>query len=128
MFYWPVDCGFDERLSILVKQGKVRSGVYNTGTARSHRRTCFACDARITSVRSIATSEPSHERSRAAGHDVADVREADRIVHGRDSSYSGVSELGIFGNTSMLGRSAGRGWPALTLRWSRSTIVVAYSA
>src|SRR5258705_7102839 len=107
MFYWlKLIRVFDERLSILVKQGKVRSGVYTgigqeaiiVGTCYGLRREDYICplhrdlgsflmkcvEARVMMAQMFA---------KPAG-----------LSKGRDSAvHSGVNELGIFGNTSMLG-------------------------
>src|ERR1700674_675033 len=107
MFYWlKLIRGFDERLSILVKQGKVRSGVYSgigqeaiiVGTCFGLRKEDYIC--------------PLHRDLGAFLMKGVDARvmmsqmfaKDTGLSKGRDSAlHSGVSELGIFGNTSMLG-------------------------
>src|ERR1700730_3352916 len=107
MFYWvKLIRGFDERLSILVKQGKVRSGVYSgigqeaiiVGTCFGLRREDYIC--------------PLHRDLGAFLMKGVDARtmmsqmfaKDTMLSKGRDSAlHSGVPELGIFGNTSMLG-------------------------
>jgi pyruvate dehydrogenase E1 component alpha subunit len=107
MFYWlKLIRAFDERLSILVRQGKVRSGVYTgigqeaiiVGTCFGLRREDFIC--------------PLHRDLGAFLMKGVDARtmmaqmfgKMGGLSKGRDSAlHSGVNELGIFGNTSMLG-------------------------
>src|SRR5438093_6679487 len=107
MFYWlKLIRAFDERLSILVKQGKVRSGVYSgigqeaiiVGTCFGLQKEDFVC--------------PLHRDMGAFLMKGVDARtmmsqmfgKATGLSKGRDSAlHSGVTELGIFGNTSMLG-------------------------
>src|SRR5919199_844150 len=96
MFYWlKLIRAFDERLSILVRQGKVRSGVYTgIGQEAIIVGTCFG------------------------------LRKEDVIC----ALHSGVNELGIFGNTSMLGANlpvaAGL---ALTFKMEKiDNVVIAY--
>src|SRR5262245_2796759 len=107
MFYWlKLIRAFDERLSILVKQGKVRSGVYTgigqeaiiVGTCYGLRREDFICplhrDLGSFLMKGVeARVMMSQMFARMTG-----------LSKGRDSAlHSGVNELGIFGNTSMLG-------------------------
>src|SRR6201997_264664 len=107
MFHWlKLVRAFDERLSILVRQGKVRSGVYTgigqeaivVGTCFALRREDFIC--------------PLHRDLGAFLMKGVDARtmmaqmfaKTTGLSKGRDSAlHSGVNELGIFGNTSMLG-------------------------
>src|SRR5213595_2254958 len=107
MFYWlKLIHAFDLRLSTLVKQGKVRSGVYTgigqeaiiVGTCFGLRREDFIC--------------PLHRDLGAFLMKGVDARtmmsqmfgKTTGLSKGRDSAlHSGASELGIFGNTSMLG-------------------------
>src|ERR1041385_1383267 len=107
MFYWlKLIRGFDLRLSTLVKQGKVRSGVYTgigqeaiiVGTCFGLRREDFICplhrDLGAFLMKGVdARTMMSQMFAKATG-----------LSKGRDSAlHSGVNELGIFGNTSMLG-------------------------
>src|SRR5256714_11114978 len=107
MFYWlKLIRAFDERLSILVKQGKVRSGVYTgigqeaiiVGTCFALRKEDFICplhrDLGAFLMKGVdARTMMSQMFAKTTG-----------LSKGRDSAlHSGVSELGIFGNTSMLG-------------------------
>jgi TPP-dependent pyruvate/acetoin dehydrogenase alpha subunit len=132
MFYWlKLIRAFDERLSILVKQGRVRSGVYTgigqeaiiVGTCFGLRKEDYVC--------------PLHRDLGAFLMKGVDARtmmaqmfgKETGLSKGRDSAlHSGVQELGIFGNTSMLGANlpvaAGL---ALTYRMERSdNVVIAY--
>src|SRR5437762_13618367 len=107
MFYWlKLIRAFDMRLSTLVKQGKVRSGVYTgigqeaiiVGTGFGLRREDFICplhrDLGAFLMKGVdARTMMSQMFAKATG-----------LSKGRDSAlHSGVNELGIFGNTSMLG-------------------------
>src|SRR6202035_3863816 len=107
MFYWvKLIRGFDERLSILVKQGMVRSGVYSgIGQEAIIVGTCFA-------LRKEDYICPLHRDLGAFLMKGVDARtmmsqmfaKTTGLSKGRDSAlHSGVSELGIFGHTSMLG-------------------------
>src|SRR5262245_33486778 len=107
MFYWvKLIRAFDERLSILVKQGKVRSGVYTgIGQEATTAVTCFA-------RRKKDYICPLHRDLGAFLMKGVEPRvmmaqmfaKMTGLSKGRDSAlHSGVSELGIFGNTSMLG-------------------------
>src|SRR6187397_2260149 len=107
MFYWlKLIRAFDERLSMLVKQAKVRSGVYTgigqeaiiVGTCFGLRKEDYVC--------------PLHRDLGSFLMKGVDARtmmaqmfgKATGLSKGRDSAlHSGVTELGIFGNTSMLG-------------------------
>jgi TPP-dependent pyruvate/acetoin dehydrogenase alpha subunit len=132
MFYWlKLIRAFDERLSNLVKQGKVRSGVYTgigqeaiiVGTCYGLRKEDWICplhrDLGAFLMKGVsARTMMSQMFAKATG-----------LSKGRDSAlHSGVSELGIFGNTSMLGANlpvaAGLG---LTFRIEKTdNVVVAY--
>lgn len=132
MFYWlKLIRAFDERLSVLVKQGKVRSGVYTgigqeaiiVGTCFGLRKDDYVCplhrDLGSLLMRGVeARTMMSQMFGKATG-----------LSKGRDSAlHSGVPELGIFGNTSMLGANlpvaAGL---ALTFRMEQTDqVVVAY--
>src|SRR3954469_10731285 len=107
MFYWlKLSRAFDERLSILVKQGKVRSGVYTgigqeaiiVGTCFALRKEDFICPLhRDLGSFLMKGVQPRTMMAQMFG-------KASGLSKGRDSAlHSGVSELGIFGNTSMLG-------------------------
>jgi len=107
MFYWlKLIRAFDERLTILVRQGKIRSGVYSglgqeaivVGTCHGLRREDYIC--------------PLHRDLGAflmkgvdAGVMMAQMYgKVGGLSKGRDSAlHSSVPELGIFGSTSMLG-------------------------
>jgi len=132
MFYWlKLSRAFDERLSILVRQGKVRSGVYTgigqeaiiVGTCFGLRREDFICPLhRDLGSFLMKGVEPRAMMSQMFG-------KATGLSKGRDSAlHSGVNELGIFGNTSMLGANlpvaAGL---ALTFKMEKTdNVVVAY--
>src|SRR5204862_7396719 len=107
MFYWlKLIRAFDMRLITLVKQGKVRSGVYTgigqeaiiVGTCFGLRREDFICplhrDLGAFLMKGVdARTMMSQMFAKTTG-----------LSNGRDSAlHSGVNELGIFGNTSMLG-------------------------
>src|ERR1700693_5706573 len=107
MFYWlKLIRGFDMRLSILVKQGKARSGVYTRigqeaiigGTCYALRKEDFICPLhRDLGAFLMKGVEPRVMMSQMFAKTTG-------LSKGRDSAlHSGVSELGIFGNTSMLG-------------------------
>jgi acetoin:2,6-dichlorophenolindophenol oxidoreductase subunit alpha len=132
MFYWlKLIRAFDERLSILVKQGKVRSGVYTgigqeaiiVGTCYGLRKEDWICplhrDLGAFLMKGVSPrTMMSQMFAKATG-----------LSKGRDSAlHSGVSELGIFGNTSMLGANlpvaAGLG---LTFKMEKTdNVVIAY--
>src|SRR5438128_333781 len=132
MFYWlKLIRAFDERLSILVRQGKVRSGVYTgigqeaiiVGTCFGLRKEDFICPLhRDLGSFLMKGVEPRVMMSQMFAKETG-------LSRGRDSAlHSGVSELGIFGNTSMLGSNlpvaAGL---ALTYKLERTdNVVVAY--
>ena len=132
MFYWlKLIRGFDERLSALVKQGRVRSGVYTgigqeaiiVGTCYALRKEDFICplhrDLGSFLMKGVSPREMMGQMfAKETG-----------LSKGRDSAlHSGVNELGIFGNTSMLGANlpvaAGLG---LTFKMEKTdNVVVAY--
>jgi pyruvate dehydrogenase E1 component alpha subunit len=132
MFYWlKMIRAFDERLSALVKQGRVRSGVYTgIGQEAIIVGTCFG-------LRTEDCICPLHRDLGAFLMKGVDARtmmsqmfgKATGLSKGRDSAlHSGVPELGIFGNTSMLGANlpvaAGLG---LTFKMEQTdNVVVAY--
>jgi len=122
---------FDLRLSTLVKQGKVRSGVYTgigqeaiiVGTCFGLRKEDFICPLhRDLGSFLMKGVEPKVMMSQMFAKTTG-------LSKGRDSAlHSGVSELGIFGNTSMLGANlpvaAGL---ALTFKMEQvDNVVVAY--
>jgi TPP-dependent pyruvate/acetoin dehydrogenase alpha subunit len=132
MFYWlKLIRAFDERLSILVKQGKVRSGVYTgigqeaiiVGTCFGLRKDDFICPLH----RDLGAFLMKGVEARAMMAQM--FAKNTGLSKGRDSAlHSGVNELGIFGNTSMLGANlpvaAGL---ALTFKMEkRDNVVVAY--
>jgi pyruvate dehydrogenase E1 component alpha subunit len=132
MFYWlKLIRGFDERLSILVRQGKVRSGVYTgigqeaivVGTCFGLRREDFICPLhRDMGTFLMKGVEPRVMMSQMFAKSTG-------LSKGRDSAlHSGVSELGIFGNTSMLGANLPvADGLALTFKMEESdNVVVAY--
>jgi len=132
MFYWlKLIRAFDLRLSTLVKQGKVRSGVYTgigqeaiiVGTGYGLRKEDFICplhrDLGAFLMKGVdARTMMSQMFAKTTG-----------LSKGRDSAlHSGVNEIGIFGNTSMLGANlpvaAGLGY---TFKMEKSdNVVVAY--
>jgi pyruvate dehydrogenase E1 component alpha subunit len=132
MFYWlKLIRAFDERLSNLVKQGKVRSGVYTgigqeaiiVGTCFGLRKEDFICPLhRDLGSFLMKGVEPRTMMSQMFAKETG-------LSKGRDSAlHSGVNELGIFGNTSMLGSNlpvaAGL---ALTFKIEKvDNVVVAY--
>ena len=107
MFYWlKLIRSFDERLSILVKQGRVRSGVYTgigqeaiiVGTCFDLRKEDWVCPLH----RDLGAFLMKGVEPRAMMYQM--FAKTTGLSKGRDSAlHSGVSELGIFGNTSMLG-------------------------
>jgi len=132
MFYWlKLMRGFDLRLSTLVKQGKVRSGVYTgigqeaiiVGTCYGLRKEDFICPLhRDLGSFLMKGVEPKVMMSQMFAKTTG-------LSKGRDSAlHSGVTELGIFGNTSMLGANlpiaAGIGY---TFKMEKvDNVVVAY--
>src|SRR5262252_1372072 len=129
MFYWlKLIRAFDERLSVLVKQGKVRSGVYTgigqeaiiVGTCYGLRKEDFICPLhRDLGSFLMKGVDPKAMMSQMFAKTTG-------LSKGRDSAlHSGVSELGIFGNTSMLGANlpiaAGLGY---TFKMEKSDNVV----
>jgi TPP-dependent pyruvate/acetoin dehydrogenase alpha subunit len=107
ILYWlRLIRSFDERLSVLVRQGRVRSGVYTgigqeaivVGTCYGLRREDFICPLhRDMGTFLMKGVEPGVMMAQM-------YAKATGLSKGRDSAlHSGVPELGIFGNTSMLG-------------------------
>src|SRR6195256_402451 len=107
MFHWlKLIRAFDERLSLLVRQGKVRSGVYSgigqeaiiVGTCFGLRKEDWVCPLhRDLGSFLMKGVEPRVMMSQM-------FAKMTGLSKGRDSAlHSGFSELGIFGNTSMLG-------------------------
>src|SRR5436189_4710807 len=132
MFYWlKLIRAFDMRLSILVKQGKVRSGVYTgigqeaiiVGTCYGLRKEDFICPLH----RDLGAFLMKGVEARVMMSQM--FAKTTGLSKGRDSAlHSGVSELGIFGNTSMLGANlpvaAGL---ALTFKMEKTdNVVLAY--
>src|SRR5215217_263541 len=132
MFHWlKLIRAFDLRLSTLVKQGKVRSGVYTgigqeaiiVGTCFALRKEDFICPLH----RDLGTFLMKGVSPRGMMSQM--LAKTTGLSKGRDSAlHSGVSELGIFGNTSMLGANlpvaAGL---ALTFKMEKiDNVVVAY--
>jgi len=132
MLYWcRLIRSFDERLSVLVRQGKIRSGVYSgigqeaivVGTCFGLRREDYICplhrDLGTFLMKGVDPGVMMAQMYAKTGG----------LSKGRDSAlHSGVPELGIFGSTSMLGSNlpvaAGIG---LTFRMEQSdNIVLAY--
>ncbi len=132
MFYWlKLMRAFDLKLSTLVKQGKVRSGVYTgigqeaiiVGTCFGLRREDFICPLhRDLGSFLMKGVEPKVMMSQMFAKTTG-------LSKGRDSAlHSGVTELGIFGNTSMLGANlpvaAGIGY---TFKMEKNdNVVIAY--
>jgi len=132
MFYWlKLIRAFDERLSMLVKQGKVRSGVYTgigqeaiiVGTCFGLRKEDFICPLhRDLGGFLMKGISPRTMMAQMFAKETG-------LSKGRDSAlHSGDSSLGIFGNTSMLGANlpvaAGIG---LTFKMEKTdNVVVAY--
>src|SRR5215210_9524224 len=132
MFFWlKLIRAFDERLSTLVKQGKVRSGVYTgigqeaiiVGTCYGLRQEDYICPLH----RDLGSFLMKGVTARAMMAQM--FAKETGLSKGRDSAlHSGVNELGIFGNTSMLGANlpvaAGL---ALTFKMEKvDNVVVAY--
>src|SRR5437762_2681191 len=132
MFYWlKLMRAFDLKLSTLVKQGKVRSGVYTgigqeaiiVGTCFGLRREDFICPLH----RDLGTFLMKGVSARAMMSQM--FAKTSGLSKGRDSAlHSGDNDLGIFGNTSMLGANlpiaAGI---ALTFKMEKTdNVVVAY--
>src|ERR1043166_511 len=132
MFFWlKLVRAFDERLSTLVKQGKVRSGVYTgigqeaivVGTCFGLRKEDYICPLH----RDLGSFLMKGVEARVMMAQM--FAKEGGLSKGRDSAlHSGVPELGIFGNTSMLGANlpvaAGL---ALTFKIEKTdNVVVAY--
>jgi len=132
MFYWlKLIRAFDMRLSTLVKQGKVRSGVYTgigqeaiiVGTCYGLRKDDYICPLH----RDLGSFLMKGVEARVMMSQM--FAKTTGLSKGRDSAlHSGVPELGIFGNTSMLGANlhvaAGL---ALTYKMEKKdNVVVAY--
>jgi acetoin:2,6-dichlorophenolindophenol oxidoreductase subunit alpha len=132
MYFWlKLIRAFDMQLSTLVKQGKVRSGVYTgigqeaiiVGTCFGLRKDDWICPLhRDLGAFLMKGVEPRTMMAQM-------FAKATGLSKGRDSAlHSGASELGIFGNTSMLGANlpvaAGL---ALTFKMEkRDNVVIAY--
>ena len=132
IYYWlKLIRAFDERLSLGVRQGKVRSGVYTgIGQEAIVVGSCFG-------LRPDDWIFPLHRDLGALLMKGVTPRQmmaqmfakVTGLSKGRDSAlHSGVNELGIFGNTSMLGANlpvaAGVG---LTMKMEgKDSVCVAY--
>src|SRR3954462_11046470 len=132
MFYWlKLIRAFDLRLSTLVKEGKVRSGVSAgigqeaiiVGTCFGLRKEYFICPLhRDLGSFLMKGVEPKVMMSQMFAKTTG-------LSKGRDSAlHSGLSELGIFGNTSMLGANLPiASGLALTFKMEQTdNVVVAY--
>lgn len=107
MYFWLKHIrAFDERLSTLVKQGRVRSGVYTgigqeaivVGTGYGLRVEDYICPLH----RDLGAFLMKGVSARTMMAQM--LAKMTGLSKGRDSAlHSGVPELGIFGNTSMLG-------------------------
>src|SRR5262245_3232390 len=107
LLYWlRLILSFDMRLSTLVKQGKVRSGVYTgigqeaiiVGTCYGLRKADYICPLH----RDLGSFLMKGVEARVMMSQM--FAKTTGLSKGRDSAlHSGVPELGIFGNTSMLG-------------------------
>jgi TPP-dependent pyruvate/acetoin dehydrogenase alpha subunit len=132
IFYWlKLIRAFDERLSILVKQGKVRSGVYTgigqeaiiVGTCYGLGKDDWICPLHRDLGAFLMKGVPARTMMSQM------FAKTTGLSKGRDSAlHSGVNELGIFGNTSMLGANlpvaAGLG---LTFKMEKTdNVVIAY--
>src|SRR5881398_4100940 len=132
MFQWlKLIRAFDERLSILVRQGKVRSGVYTgigqeaiiVGTCFGLRQDDYICPLH----RDLGSFLMKGVSARAMMAQM--FAKETGLSKGRDSAlHSGDTDLGIFGNTSMLGANlpvaAGLGY---TFKMEHTdNVVVAY--
>jgi TPP-dependent pyruvate/acetoin dehydrogenase alpha subunit len=132
MFYWlKLSRAFDERLSVLVRQGKVRSGVYTgigqeaiiVGTCFGLRNEDYICPLH----RDLGSFLMKGVDSRTMMSQM--FAKTTGLSKGRDSAlHSGVNELGIFGNTSMLGANLPVACGlALTFKMEKTdNVVVAY--
>src|SRR5258707_6306582 len=122
---------FDLRLSMLVKQGKVRSGVYTgigqeaviVGTCFGLRKEDWICPLhRDLGAFLMKGVEPRVMMSQMFAKTTG-------LSKGRDSAlHSGVSELGIFGNTTMLGANLpGAARLGFTFKMEKAdNVVIAY--
>jgi TPP-dependent pyruvate/acetoin dehydrogenase alpha subunit len=107
MYYWlKFIRAFDERLSAMVKQGRVRSGVYTgigqeaiiVGTCFGLRKEDWICplhrDLGAFLMKGVSARDMMGQM----------LAKDPGMSKGKDSAlHSGVNDLGIFGNTSMLG-------------------------
>src|SRR5260370_7203897 len=106
MFYWlKLIRAFDMRLSVRVKKGKVRSGVYTgigqeaiiVGTCFGLRKEDWICPLH----RDLGSFLMKGVEARVMMSQM--FAKSTGLSKGRDSPlHSGLSELGIFGNTSIL--------------------------
>lgn len=107
MFYYlKLVRAFEERLSVLHRQGKVLGGIFSgigqesivVGTCYGLRQEDYICPLhRDLGAFLVKGVNPKHLMAQIFG-------KRDGLSRGKDSYlHSGVPELGIFGNTSMLG-------------------------
>jgi pyruvate dehydrogenase E1 component alpha subunit len=106
LYYLKLVRAFEERLSILHRQGKVLGGIFSgigqeaivVGTCYGLRPEDYICPLhRDLGAFLVKGVEPKHLMAQIFG-------KRDGLSRGKDSYlHSGVPELGIFGNTSMLG-------------------------
>lgn len=106
LYYLKLVRAFEERLSILHRQGKVLGGIFSgigqeaivVGTCYGLRREDYICPLhRDLGAFLVKGVEPKHLIAQIFG-------KRDGLSRGKDSYlHSGVPELGIFGSTSMLG-------------------------
>lgn len=106
LYYLKLVRAIEERLSILHRQGKVLGGIFSgigqeaivVGTCYGLRREDYICPLhRDLGAFLVKGVKPKHLIAQIFG-------KRDGLSRGKDSYlHSGVPELGIFGNTSMLG-------------------------
>jgi len=106
LYYLKLVRAIEERLSILHRQGKVLGGIFSgigqeaivVGTCYGLRREDYICPLhRDLGAFLVKGVQPKHLIAQIFG-------KRDGLSRGKDSYlHSGVPELGIFGNTSMLG-------------------------
>jgi pyruvate dehydrogenase E1 component alpha subunit len=106
LYYLKLVRAFEERLSILHRQGKVLGGIFSgigqeaivVGTCYGLRREDYICPLhRDLGAFLVKGVEPKRLMAQIFGKQEGLSRGKDSYLH------SGVPELGIFGNTSMLG-------------------------
>src|SRR5207244_3081048 len=106
LYYLRLSRGFEERLSLLVRQGKVVGGIfYGIGQAAIKVGTCFNLrqqDFICPLQRDLGAFLIKGVTAKVLMAQVFGKRTG--LSKGKDSYlHSGDSRLGIFGNTSMLG-------------------------